>query len=65
MKKIVFLGKPTSMTYDCLSAIGNLEDVYVPWRYMEESHEPWGTTNATIHYIDEGWMDDLESILAD
>ena len=65
MKKIIFLGKPTSMTYDCLSAIGNLEDVYVPWRYMEESHEPWGTTNATIHYIDEGWMDDLDAILAD
>ena len=65
MRKIVFLGRPTSMTYDCLSGLINLEDVYVPWRYMEESHEPWGTTNATIHYIDEGWMDDLDSILAD
>ncbi len=65
MRKIVFLGKPTNMTYDCLSGLANLEDVYVPWRYLEESHEPWGTTNATIHYIDEGWMDNLESILAD
>ncbi len=65
MRKIVFLGRPTNMTYDCLSGLTNLEDVYVPWRYLEESHEPWGTTNATIHYIDEGWMDNLEAILAD
>lgn len=65
MKKIVFLGKPTTMYNDSLSGMTNLEDVYVPWRYREESHEPWGTTNATIHYIDEGWMDELDTILAD
>ena len=65
MRKIIFLGRPTTMYNDSLSGMANLEDVYVPWRYHEESHEPWGTTNATIHYIDEGWMDDLESILAD
>ena len=65
MRKIIFLGRPTTMYNDSLSGMANLEDVYVPWRYHEESHEPWGTTNATIHYIDEGWMDDLDSILAD
>lgn len=65
MKKIIFLGRPTSLYNDSLSGMANLEDVYVPWRYLQESHEPWGTTNATIHYIDEGWMDNLEAILAD
>ena len=65
MRKIIFLGRPTTLYNDSLSGMANLEDVYVPWRYLEESHEPWGTTNATIHYIDEGWMDDLDAILAD
>ena len=65
MRKIIFLGRPTTLYNDSLSGMANLEDVYVPWRYLQESHEPWGTTNATIHYIDEGWMDNLEAILAD
>ena len=65
MRKIIFLGRPTTLYNDSLSGMANLEDVYVPWRYLQESHEPWGTTNATIHYIDEGWMDDLEAIIAD
>ena len=65
MKKIIFLGRPTTLYNDSLAGMANLEDVYVPWRYLQESHEPWGTSNATIHYIDEGWMDDLDAILAD
>ena len=65
MQKIIFLGRPTALYNDSLAGMTNLEDVYVPWRYREESHEPWGTTNATIHYIDEGWMDNLDTILAD
>ena len=65
MKKIIFLGRPTTLYNDSLAGMTNLEDVYVPWRYLQESHEPWGTSNATIHYIDEGWMDDLDAILAD
>ena len=65
MKKIIILGASTVLANSALSGMSNLEDVYVPWRYMEKSGEPWGITTATIHYIDEGWMDDLESIIGD
>ena len=32
---------------------------------MEKSGDPWGCENAQIHYGDEGWMDNLDEILAD
>ena len=64
LKKVVFLGKPTG--YLSNYAFKNdtaITDIYVNWNEGEVRYAPWEATNATIHYKDEGWMDDLESIL--
>ena len=57
MTRAIFLGTPSSSigsgTFDNCTA---LEDVYVPWEYGQKAGAPWGATNATVHYVDEGWQ---------
>ena len=65
LKKVVFMGTPTGISPKAFIGCSAVEDVYVPWNYMEKSGEPWGCENAIIHYGDEGWMDSLDEILAD
>ena len=65
LKKIIFLGTPNSIHSSAFVGCSAVEDIYVPWNYMEKSGEPWGCENALIHYGDEGWMDHLDDILAD
>ena len=59
------MGTPTGISPKAFIGCSTVEDVYVPWNYMEKSGEPWGCENAIIHYGDEGWMDSLDEILAD
>ena len=63
--KIIFMGTPNSIHSSAFVGCSAVEDIYVPWNYMERSGEPWGCENAIIHYGDEGWMDNLDAILAD
>ena len=65
LKKIIFMGTPNSIHSKAFLSCSAVEDVYVPWNYMEKSGEPWGCENAIIHYGDEGWMNNLDEILAD
>ena len=66
LKAAIILGKPrTYFSNLTFNGCSNLLDVYVAWNYGEESHAPWGATNAAIHYASEGWMDDLEEIMAE
>lgn len=65
LKKIIFMGTPNSIHSSAFVGCSAVEDIYVPWNYMERSGEPWGCENAIIHYGDEGWMDNLDAILAD
>lgn len=66
LKAVVILGKPKSYFSNLtFNGCSNLLDVYVAWNYGEESHAPWGATNAAIHYLNEGWLDDLEEIMAE
>ena len=57
---------PTSVTYGEEEYTHDTSE-YRLAKFKAEAgdYEPWGTSNATIHYIDEGWMDDLDAILAD
>ena len=42
----------------------SLEDLYVPYRQDDAKPTafPWGATNATIHYTDENWMNNIEEL---
>ena len=65
LKKVVFLGTPTSLSSKSFISCTGVTDVYVPWNYLDKSGDPWGCTNAVIHYGDESWIDNLDQILAD
>ena len=64
LKRIFFLGKVNSMGTTVITNCPLLEDVYVAWNQGAVSNDPWGATNATIHYLNEGWLDELDTILA-
>ena len=64
LKKVIFLGKPKSIGSYAFTNCTALEDIYLAWGYNGVNGEPWGATNTTFHYIEEGWMDDIEAILA-
>ena len=65
LKKIIFKGTPSGIGSRTFTGCSAVEHLYVPWNYNEKSGAPWGCENAEIHYGDEGWMDNLEQILAD
>ena len=65
LTKIIFMGTPSSIGTNTFNGCAAVLDLYVPWNYGEKSGAPWGCNNAMIHYGDEGWMDNLEDILAD
>ena len=59
MKKAYFMGKPKPFSAQVFNNCSGLTDIYVAWNSGEISGAPWGATNATIHYADEGWMNDM------
>ena len=65
LKKIIFKGTPSGIGSSAFINCTGVEHIYVPWNYNEKSGAPWGCENAEIHYGDEGWMNNLEQILAD
>ena len=65
LKKVVFMGTPASLYTNSFRECSGVTDVYVPWAYGAKPNAPWGMANATIHYAEEGWMEDIETILAD
>ena len=64
LKRLFFLGKPNSMGSTVITSCSVLEDIYVSWDLGQLSNAPWGATGATIHYANEGWQEDLDTILA-
>ena len=50
MKKVTFLGTPTTIHASAFSYCTAITDIYVPWAEGEVANAPWGATNATIHY---------------
>ena len=65
LTKVIFMGTPSSLNSNVFSGCTGVLNIYVPWNYGQKSGAPWGCTNAVIHYGDEGWMNNLEEILAD
>ena len=56
MTRAIFLGTPSSLSSGTFESCTALEDIYVPWEYGQKTGAPWGATNATVHYVDEGWQ---------
>ena len=60
LKRVIFLGSPLNMKGNNIFAnCTALEDIYVSWEFGQKPNAPWGATNATVHYIDEGWQADF------
>ena len=60
LKRVIFKGKPNTINGgNIFGSCTALEDIYVPWEYGQVARAPWGATNATIHYVDEGWQAEL------
>ncbi|MBQ8306130.1 MAG: leucine-rich repeat domain-containing protein [Blautia sp.] len=60
LKRVIFKGSSINMKWDNIFASCTaLEDIYVPWEYGQKPNAPWGATNATVHYVDEGWQAEL------
>lgn len=65
LKEVILLGKPSNYFSNlAFTNCTNLLDIYVNWNYGEVGYAPWGATNAAIHYANEGWMDEIEEIMA-
>ncbi len=50
LTSITFKGTPTSIASNSFSGCSKLTDIYVPWSEGAVANDPWGATNATIHY---------------
>ena len=59
LKRLIFLGKPTTISSQAFTYCTGLEDIYVPWEEGQVPYAPWGAANATVHYVDEGWQEEL------
>ena len=57
LKRIFFMGKVNSLSSTAFANCSALEDIYVAWDLNAVANEPWGATNATVHYIGEGWKE--------
>lgn len=58
LQRVIFLGTPRSMYTNTFKNCTALTDIYVPWSYGAVANAQWGSA-ATIHYVDEGWMEEL------
>ena len=60
LKRVIFMGRPTTIkASNVFASCTALTDIYVPWESSQGSNAPWGATNATVHYADEGWQAEL------
>lgn len=50
LTKVTFKGMPSEVSSTAFRRCTALTDIYVPWRQDEAIGEPWGATNATVHY---------------
>ena len=50
VKKVTWMGTPSSIAASAFYGADNLTDIYVPWAEGEVANAPWGATNATVHY---------------
>lgn len=47
---VYFYGTPTSIISSAFAGANTITDIYVPWSEGTFSNEPWGASNATMHY---------------
>ena len=60
LKRVIFMGTPdTIRASNVFASCTAIEDIYVPWEFGQVANVPWGATNATVHYVDEGWQNEL------
>ena len=59
LKTVYFLGKPDTVNAEAFKNCTGLEDIYVSWNYGAVANMPWSATNATIHYADENWKENV------
>ena len=50
LKRVRFLGTPTTLMNGAFGVNNRLTDIYVPWSEGEVANAPWGASRATIHY---------------
>ena len=50
LRKVTFLGTPSSIPVTAFDGCTNLLDIYVPWAEDAKANAPWGAVNATVHY---------------
>ena len=58
MTRVIFMGQP-SVSNKAFLECPALTDIYVPWSMTTTHGEPWGAPNAVVHYLEDGWMEEL------
>ena len=58
MTRVIFMGQPSVNSKTFIECTG-LTDIYVPWSMTTTHGEPWGAPNAMVHYLEDGWMEEL------
>ena len=60
MTRAIFKGRPNSISNKAFLECTSLTDIYVPWSVTNPlSGSPWGAPNAVVHYLEDGWMEEL------
>ena len=58
MTRAIFKGQP-SISNKAFQECTALTDIYVPWSMTTTHGEPWSAPNAVVHYLEDGWMEEL------
>ena len=58
MARVIIKGQP-SISNKAFQECTGLTDIYVPWSMTTTRGEPWGAPNAIVHYLEDGWMEEL------